>query len=112
MGPELLFVDDFFGPPSERMNTIFKLYYQAWLLLAAASGFAIYYWRSGRDSLTGWRRSLSTLWAVGAIALIIGALYYPAAASTSKATAATWVSSPSSPPMPAPEAPEAPERVY
>ena len=85
MGPELLFVDDFFGPPSERMNTIFKLYYQAWLLLAAASGFAIYYWRSGRDSLTGWRRSLSTLWAVGAIALIIGALYYPAAASTSKA---------------------------
>jgi uncharacterized membrane protein len=85
MGPELLFVDDFFGPPSERMNTIFKLYYQAWLLLAAASGFAIYYWRSGRESLTGWRRSLSTLWAVGAIALIIGALYYPAAASTSKA---------------------------
>ncbi|MCI0439242.1 MAG: DUF2298 domain-containing protein, partial [Chloroflexi bacterium] len=48
MGPELLYVDDSFGPPSERMNTIFKLYYQAWLLLAAASGFAIYYWRSLR----------------------------------------------------------------
>ncbi len=48
MGPELLYVDDSFGPPSERMNTVFKLYYQAWLLLAAASGFAIYYWRSLR----------------------------------------------------------------
>jgi YYY domain-containing protein len=85
MGPELLFVDDFFGPPSERMNTIFKLYYQAWLLLAAASGFAIYYWRSGRDALVGWKRSLSTLWAVGTVILVVGALYYPAAASTSKA---------------------------
>lgn len=85
MGPELLFVDDSFGLPSERMNTIFKLYYQAWLLLAAASGFALYYWRSGRDALSGWKRSLSTLWAVGTVALVIGALYYPAAASTSKA---------------------------
>ena len=85
MGPELLYVNDFFGPPSERMNTIFKLYYQAWVLLAAASGFAIYYWLSGRDALRGWKRSLSTLWAVGAVVLVIGALYYPAAASTSKA---------------------------
>ena len=44
MGPELLFVDDSFGGALERMNTVFKLYYQAWTVLTAATGFVIYYW--------------------------------------------------------------------
>ena len=35
---EALYVDDFFGPPNERMNTVFKLHYQAWGLLAIAAG--------------------------------------------------------------------------
>ena len=35
---EFVFVDDFFGPPYERMNTVFKLHYQAWTLLGIASG--------------------------------------------------------------------------
>ena len=85
MGPELLFVDDSFGPPSERMNTIFKLYYQAWILLAAASGFAIYYWRSLIHGLSGWKR-LST-YSLGILFLILlaSSLYYPAAAPASKA---------------------------
>ena len=84
MGPELLYVDDFFGPPSERMNTVFKLYYQAWVLLAAASGFAIYYWLSARGVAVGWKRSMSTVWAAGAIVLLVASLYYPAAAAATK----------------------------
>ena len=58
MGPELLYVNDSFGGAYERMNTVFKLYYQAWTVLAAVvSGFAIYYWSSSRGSLaTGWTR--------------------------------------------------------
>ena len=85
MGPELLFVDDSFGPPSERMNTVFKLYYQAWVLLAAASGFAIYYWRSLIHGLSGWKRLFSYSLAVVFLMLVAGSLYYPAAAPASKA---------------------------
>ena len=81
MGPELLFVADAFG---NRMNTVFKLYYQAWILLAAASGLAIYYWSSWRGSVTGWPRSLTTAWAGVVVVLVAGALYYPVAAAVSK----------------------------
>ncbi len=84
MGPELMYVDDFFDDPRQRMNTVFKLYYQAWILLAAVSGYSIYYWLSLRPQLTGRLRGLSTVWAVAAIALVIGGLYYPAAAAASK----------------------------
>ena len=85
MGPELLYVDDGFAPPSERMNTVFKLYYQAWLLLSIASGFAVYYWRSLRQTLTGWGRSLSMLWAGAFVVLLAGSLYFAPAAAASKA---------------------------
>ena len=84
MGPELLYVDDFFGDANERMNTIFKLYYQAWVLLAAVSGFSLYYWLRSRRTAVGWRKSLLTLWAAVAVVLVIGGLYYPPAALVTK----------------------------
>ena len=84
MGPELLYVDDFFGESNERMNTIFKLYYQAWVLLAAVSGFSLYYWLRSRQTAAGWRKSLLTLWAAGAVVLLICGLYYPPAAVVTK----------------------------
>ena len=84
MGPELLYVDDFFGDSNERMNTIFKLYYQAWVLLAAVSGFSLYYWLRSRQTAVGWRKSLLTLWAAVAVVLVIGGLYYPPAAAVTK----------------------------
>ncbi len=84
MGPELMYVDDGFGPPSERMNTIFKLYYQAWVLLAVASGFAVYYWRSLRQTVSGWGRSLSMAWACAFIVLLAGSLYFAPAAAASR----------------------------
>ncbi len=89
MGPELLFVDDSFDTPSQRMNTVFKLYYQAWILLASAGGFALYFWVSSRPSLNGWGRALSTLWAIAAVALLSGSLYYTAAAFVSKSQDST-----------------------
>ena len=89
MGPELLFVDDSFDTPSQRMNTVFKLYYQAWILLASAGGFALYFWVSSRPRLKGWGRALSTLWAIAAVALVSGSLYYTAAAFVSKSQDST-----------------------
>jgi YYY domain-containing protein len=47
LGAEFFFIQDQFNA---RMNTVFKLYYQAWLLLSIAGGFALYElareWRS------------------------------------------------------------------
>lgn len=40
-GAELFFVRDVFAGSAPRMNTVFKLSYQAWLLLALASGAAL-----------------------------------------------------------------------
>ncbi len=89
MGPELMFVDDSFDTPSQRMNTVFKLYYQAWILLTSAGGFALYFWVSSRPKLKGWGRTLSTLWAIAAVALVSGSLYYTAAAFVSKSQDST-----------------------
>ena len=84
MGPELLYVDDAFGGAWERMNTVFKLYYQGWVLLAAASGFALYYWGSLRERVSGWRSLLTRFWAVGFAVLLVGTAYYPLAAAATK----------------------------
>jgi len=46
--PEFTYLRDHFGT---RMNTIFKFYYQSWLLLAIASAFAIAWFATGRVPL-------------------------------------------------------------
>ena len=40
LGAEFFFIKDVFN---DRMNTVFKFYYQAWMFLAIGGGFALYY---------------------------------------------------------------------
>ena len=39
---EIFYLDDHFGAPNERMNTVFKLYLQIWILWGIAAGYCLY----------------------------------------------------------------------
>ena len=81
VGVELFYVVDVFG---NRMNTVFKVYYQSWLLLAIVGAYGLYYWQSHRPASisTGLRYRRIGLWAghyawAGAVAmLLVASLYY------------------------------------
>ncbi len=82
MGPELLFVVDSFGT---RMNTLFKLYYQAWTMLSVPAGLVFCHWIGLRERLSGWKRAVTTAWAAVVSLLLVASLYYAPAAAASKA---------------------------
>lgn len=76
LGCEFFYVGDLFN---SRMNTVFKLYYQAWLLLALAGGFALYRLAGALHATEGAKqeRRLYLGWA-GAVAIVLaGAALYP-----------------------------------
>lgn len=81
VGTEFLFIMDTFA---SRMNTVFKLYYQAWLLLSLAAGFALY------ELFSGWRLRvekgllLRHAWALAVGLVLAAALLYPLGATYSR----------------------------
>lgn len=78
---EFVFVRDGFG---NRMNTVFKLYYQAWALLAPAAAYALYFLglRRREEGWKGrplaayqlWRWTAATLLALGFVYTVIAPL--------------------------------------
>jgi uncharacterized membrane protein len=82
LGCEFFFVGDVF---TSRMNTVFKLYYQAWLLLALAGGFALYYLASGWRVTFPRERPYRFAWAGLAGLLLVGAALYPVGGTMNRA---------------------------
>lgn len=82
LGTELFFVDDVNG---FRPNTVFKLWYQAWMLLAVSGAFALYHVTRGlRLSRPAFRRPRlpsaaavgRAAWALAGVVVIAAALVY------------------------------------
>jgi YYY domain-containing protein len=72
IAPELVYVRDAFdGSDLFRMNTVFKLGYQAWLLLALAAACALP-WAGAHLPRRAW-----PAWAAGAALLLLLGLVYP-----------------------------------
>ena len=75
LGCELLFIQDVF---KSRINTVFKLYYQAWLLLGV-SGAVGAYWLLSRPktALSKLGSAGREVWWAVALVLVAAALLYP-----------------------------------
>lgn len=72
--PEFFYLNDYYG--GSRMNTIFKVYYQVWVLMAVASALAaISIWKTLRHHVVS-RYALPALLAV----IVAGGLTYPVVA--------------------------------
>ncbi len=86
-GAELFFIKDVFN---SRLNTVFKLYYQAWLLLAIAGAHGGYWlarrWRPARASAGDLFRGA---WAGLAALVVAGSLLYPVGATLSRTAGLT-----------------------
>ncbi len=89
---EVLFLKDVFADSYPRMNTVFKMYFQAWALLSIASGAGLYFILESFKPLLAItpshrriaRRSLQTLWSVGLLLLVLVGCIYPLTAPSER----------------------------
>ena len=86
LGAELFHVVDIFGGDLRRMNTIFKLYYQAWLILAVLGGFSTWFITTRWDMNRTAGRLGGYAWRVTLVLLFALVAYYPAAAVATRIT--------------------------
>ncbi len=68
-----------------RMNTIFKFYFQAWVLMAVASAFTVYWLGRRRKQLGQTERTVRVAFRVGFWVLLALGMLYPVLANISRA---------------------------
>ncbi len=81
---EVLFLKDVFADSVPRMNTVFKLYFQAWAMLSIASGAGLYFilesfkpLETVTRSLRRMQRSWQVLWSAGLVLFLLAGAVYP-----------------------------------
>ena len=87
IGAEIFYVVDQFGGEFRRMNTVFKIYYQAWLLLGIVGSYGLYYLWSARSSVS-WPINLGRIlpvgryvWIATVSVLFLASMYLPLGAA-------------------------------
>lgn len=87
--PELIYVGDVYD---SRMNTIFKLSYQGWVLLSLCTGYVAYFWFTKVRSSVGKVRVAHRIWGLTSIVALLLGLYYAPAAAFTKASESPYQS--------------------
>ncbi len=76
-GCEFLYISDVFdNGPLARMNTLFKLHYQAWMIFSVAAAAAAAYLFDGDKLTSRWKLSVGVC---GLVMLLAAAVYFPTA---------------------------------
>ncbi len=86
-GADVLHINDTFQPPLDRMNTVFKFYYQIWFLLGIGGVYGVW-WAFTHSFKTKLRR---LVWLVPMAALVLGSLVYPYASAMVKTNGFTTI---------------------
>jgi YYY domain-containing protein len=81
MGTELFHLNDLFG---NRMNTVFKLYYQAWILLALVGAYGLFNWLSRPVPRRLLAKVADSVWMLIVGFLLVCSLYYSVGAILDK----------------------------
>ncbi len=74
---EIFYIDDCYGPPWERFNTVFKFYVPLWVFLGISSAYAVFY------ALSKLGKRIKFVWLAVAVVLLLASLVHPVVSTVS-----------------------------